>query len=159
MGKNTKKECVMCLVAQLCLAIATPWILARQAPLSMGILQARILKWGCHSSSRGSSQPRDLTQVSRIVDRFSTVWATREVPSVFQFILCPTHSSVLAWRIPGMGEPGGLLSMGSHRVGHDWSDLAAAAAAYSVPKYLKGPLPFNLHHKEYTWYYCLNITF
>ena len=38
-----------------------------------------------------------------------------------------THSSVLSWRIPGMGEPGGLLSMGSHRVGHDWSDLAAAA--------------------------------
>ena len=37
-----------------------------------------------------------------------------------------THSSVLAWKIPGMGEPGGLLSMGSHRVGHDWSDLAAA---------------------------------
>ena len=39
-----------------------------------------------------------------------------------------THSSVLAWRIPGMGEPGGLPSMGSHRVKHDWSDLAAAAA-------------------------------
>ena len=38
-----------------------------------------------------------------------------------------THLSVLAWRIPGMGEPGGLPSMGSHRVGHDWSDLAAAA--------------------------------
>ena len=38
-----------------------------------------------------------------------------------------THSSVLAWRIPGMGEPGGLLSMGSHRVRHNWSDLAAAA--------------------------------
>ena len=37
-----------------------------------------------------------------------------------------THSS--AWRIPGTGEPGGLLSMGSRRVGHDWSDLAAAAA-------------------------------
>ena len=35
-----------------------------------------------------------------------------------------THSSVLAWRIPGTGKPGGLLSMGSHRVGHDWSDLA-----------------------------------
>ena len=41
-----------------------------------------------------------------------------------------THSSVLAWRIPGMGESGGLPSMGSHRVGHDWSDLVAAAAAY-----------------------------
>ena len=38
-----------------------------------------------------------------------------------------TRSSVLAWRIPGTGEPGGLLSVGSHRVGHDWSDLAAAA--------------------------------
>ena len=36
-----------------------------------------------------------------------------------------THSSVLAWRIPGTEEPGGLPSMGSHRVGHDWSDLAS----------------------------------
>ena len=41
-----------------------------------------------------------------------------------------THSSVLAWRIPGTAEPGGLPSMGSHRVGHDWSDLAAAACRY-----------------------------
>ena len=41
-----------------------------------------------------------------------------------------THSSVLAWRIPGMGEPGGLPSMGSHRVGHDLSDLAAAARPF-----------------------------
>ena len=40
-----------------------------------------------------------------------------------------THSSALAWRIPGTVEPDGLLSMGSHRVGHDWSHLAAAAAA------------------------------
>ena len=40
-----------------------------------------------------------------------------------------THSSVLAWRIPGTGDPGGLLSMRSHRVWHDWSDSAAAAAA------------------------------
>ena len=38
-----------------------------------------------------------------------------------------THSSVLAWRIPGTAEPGGLPSVGLHRVGHDWSDLAAAA--------------------------------
>ena len=42
------------------------------------------------------------------------------------------HSSVLAWRILGTGEPGGLPSMGSHRVGHDWSDLAAAAACMEV---------------------------
>ena len=39
-----------------------------------------------------------------------------------------THSSILVWRIPGTREPGGLPSMGSHRVGHDSSDLAAAAA-------------------------------
>ena len=42
-----------------------------------------------------------------------------------------THSSILAWRIPGMAEPGGLPSIGSHRVEQDWSDLAAAAAAYN----------------------------
>ena len=45
-----------------------------------------------------------------------------------------THSSVLAWRIPGTGQPGRLQSMGSRRVRHDWSDLAAAAAA----AFLKG---------------------
>ena len=43
-----------------------------------------------------------------------------------------THSSVLAWRIPGTGEPGGLPSMQSHRVGHDWSDLAVAAADFWI---------------------------
>jgi len=53
-----------------------------------------------------------------------------------------THSSVLVWRIPGMEEPGGLPSMGSHRVGHDCSDLAAAAAgppehSYWVDHYIK----------------------
>ena len=46
-----------------------------------------------------------------------------------------THSSVLAWRIPGTGEPGRLLSMGLHRVGHNWSDLAVAAAiSFSRPR-------------------------
>ena len=40
-----------------------------------------------------------------------------------------TYSSILAWRIPGAGEPAGLPSLGSHRVGHDWNDLAAAGAA------------------------------
>ena len=47
----------------------------------------------------------------------------------------PLHS-VLAWRIPGTAEPGGLTSMGSHKGGHDWSDLAAAAAAAAI-SYLK----------------------
>ena len=49
-----------------------------------------------------------------------------------------THSSVLSWRIPGTAEPSGLPSMGSHRVGHDWCDLAAAAAA--APKNRLSPL-------------------
>ena len=47
-----------------------------------------------------------------------------------------THSSVLAWRISGSGEPGGMLSIGSHRVGHYWSDLAAAACG-GMPIFLK----------------------
>ena len=46
-----------------------------------------------------------------------------------------THSSVFAWRIPGMGEPGGLPSTGSHRVRQDWSNLAAAAAAAAVTEH------------------------
>ena len=52
-----------------------------------------------------------------------------------------THSGVLAWRIPGTGEPGGLPFMGSHRVRHDWSDLAAAAAAaaYSTRNCIPSP--------------------
>ena len=43
------------------------------------------------------------------------------------------HSSVLAWRIPGAGEPGGLPSMGSHRAGHDGNDLAAASGKTIIP--------------------------
>ena len=63
-----------------------------------------------------------------------------------------THSSVLAWRIPGTGEPGGLPSMGSHRVGHDWSDLAAAAAE---PSFLKMVLGFcNIHELMWNYYFC-----
>ena len=61
-----------------------------------------------------------------------------------------THFSVLAWRIPGIGEPGGLPSMGSHRVGHDWSELAVAAAAaaaagFSVLNYLPEFVQTHVH--------------
>ena len=48
-----------------------------------------------------------------------------------------THSSALAWRIPGMAEPGVLPSMGSHRVGHDWSDSVAAAAAAMAHSFIE----------------------
>ena len=47
-----------------------------------------------------------------------------------------THSSVLAWKIPGTGEPGGLPSVGLYRVRHDWSDLAAAAAESLNPGFV-----------------------
>ena len=47
-----------------------------------------------------------------------------------------THSSILAWRIPGKEEPGGLSSMGLHRVGHDWSDLAAVADSPQISSHI-----------------------
>ena len=58
---------------------ATPWTVAYQAPLSMGFFQAIVLEWIAISFSRGSSWPRDRTQVSCIVDGRFTVWATKEV--------------------------------------------------------------------------------
>ena len=66
-----------------------------------------------------------------------------------------THSRVLVWRIPGTVEPGGLPSMGSHRVGHDWSDLAAAAAFW-IPLHVHFQLRVSLNDWQkvgHTW--CL----
>ena len=59
-----------------------------------------------------------------------------------------THSSVLAWRIPGTEEPGGLLSMGLHRVGHDWSDLTATAASPGNPPFIEGALKWRTRPLE-----------
>ena len=64
-----------------------------------------------------------------------------------------TYSSILAWRIPGTGEPDGLPSMGWHRVGHDWSDLAAV----SIIVYIICILIFSLNM---CWtYMCLYVIF
>ena len=65
------------------------------------------------------------------------------------------HSSVLGWRIPGIEEPGGLPSMGSHRVGHDWSNLVAAAAPltkmlYEITQTLK---------KRMAWYADIKLLY
>ena len=69
---------VVHLVIKSCPALCdAPWIVAWQAPLSMGILQPRILKWIATPSSRGSSQPRNWTQFC-IAGRFFTLWAARE---------------------------------------------------------------------------------
>ena len=62
-----------------------------------------------------------------------------------------SHSSVFTWRIPGTREPGGLPSMGLHRVGHDWSDLAVAAAwVYQdvIPSKVKEDLYLERQRKE-----------
>ena len=65
-------------VAQSCPTLCDPMDCSPQAPLPMGILQTRILQWVAMHSSRGSSQPRDRTQVSRIAGGFFTNWATSE---------------------------------------------------------------------------------
>ena len=70
-----------------------------------------------------------------------------------------THFSVLAWKIPGMGEPGGLPSMGPHRVGHDCSDLAAAGLDIQLEKsitwrlqHIKGTATIQTCHLiNYIW--------
>ena len=67
-----------------------------------------------------------------------------------------THSSVLAWRIPGTGEPGGLPSMGLHRVGHDWSDLAAAYVNRNLPIYPSLPLPSGSH--KFVFHICNSVS-
>ena len=80
-------------------------------------------------------------------------WTTRDAPGQLLFgtvsprekAMAP-HSSVLAWKIPGTGEPGGLPSMWLHRVRHDWSDLAAAAA--SVPASDLYPLKFGVLYRN-----------
>ena len=77
-----------------------------------------------------------------------------------------THSSVLACRIPGMGEPRGLPSMGSHRVGHDWSDLADLAPsllllfiAYYIlyTSYVFSHLIYIIPLKAYVVFSCLQM--
>ena len=91
------------LVVQAFQLFATPGTVARQAPLSMGILQARILEWVAMPSSKGSSRPRDWTQVSCIVGSFFTIWATREAlggPSRMQWyadVIWLKQIGVLSW--------------------------------------------------------------
>ena len=69
---------LLCLPLSYVWLFAASWTVASQAPLFMGIFQARVLEWVAMSFSRGSSQPRDRTQVSCIAGGFFTVWASRE---------------------------------------------------------------------------------
>ena len=109
-----------------------------------GILQARILEWVAFLFSRGTSQPRDWTQVYCIASlvaqrlkRHPGMWET-QVQSLGQEDLLEkemaTHSSSLAWRIPWREEPGRLQSIGSQRVRRDWAtSLTTALQADSLP--------------------------
>ena len=93
---------------------ATPQTVACQGPLSMRILQARILEWVAMPYFRGSSQPRDWTQVSHIVGGFFTVWATREAPGakkynekiVLVFQSCLTLGNTMDYSRPGSSVHG-----------------------------------------------------
>ena len=116
----------------------------------MTLPQHLLRDWGCHmhlkltyglSAGEGNGNPLQYSCLANPMDE-GAWWAavhgvaksrTRlsNFTSTFHFHALEkemaTHSGVLAWRIPGTGEPGGLPTVGSHRVGHDWSDLAAAA--------------------------------
>ena len=87
---------MLCLAAQLCLTLCDLMTAARQAPPSMVILQARILEWVAMPSSRGSSQPRDWTQVLCIAGGFFTIWDTRGSPKV---LLCNTNCKLIISKV------------------------------------------------------------
>ena len=134
----------VCSVAQLCLTISDPLdCIAHhgQVPLSMGFFRQVLPSFKCFhvpnvpnvqcsclenpmdggawwAAVHGVAKSR--TQLSNFTFPFHFHALEKEMA---------THSSVLAWRIPGTGEPGGLPSMGLHRVRHDWRDLAAMSLA------------------------------
>ena len=105
-----------------------------------GLVRDKLLTPVCTSSGGGNGTPLWYSCLENPMDRRAWWAAVHGVAegwtglSDFTFTFhfhalekeMATHSSVLAWRTPGTGEPGGLLSMGSHRVGHDWSVLAVA---------------------------------
>ena len=82
-GVASERSLLCCAYSLSCVQLfTTPWTVTHQAPLSMGILQARMLEWVAMASSRRSSQPRDWTHTSRIAGEFFTIWAPREVGSL-----------------------------------------------------------------------------
>ena len=87
--------CILINVINMCPTLVTPWIVASQVLLSTGILQARILEWAAISFSRGSSWPRNQTQISCIAGRFFTHWVTREAQSMWYIILTNLRIKVI----------------------------------------------------------------
>ena len=83
-----------------------------------------------HSSTLAWKTPWTVHEVAKSQTRLSDFTFTFHFHALEKETA--THSSVLAWRIPGTREPSGLPSMGLHRVGHDWSNLAAVAEAVTI---------------------------
>ena len=123
-GQMVKK--VKVLVTQLCLTLCDPMHCSPSDSSVHGILQARILEWAIICFSRGSSWPRDQTQVSCFAGRFFTNWTIRESQVAYWVVLfissflknslekgMSTHSSIPAWRIPWREELGSLQSRSS----------------------------------------------
>ena len=125
----------------LCIRWPKDWSLASASVLPVNIQDWFPLGWtgwislqseGFSSLPQHHSSKASIQKV-KILTIYSSKGRLQKSRKSSMIMLCfvekemATHSSVLAWRIPGMGEPSGLPSMGSHRVGHDWSDLAAAA--------------------------------
>ena len=159
-------------VTQTCPTLCNPVDCSPPGSSVHGILQARILEWVAISFSRGSSQPSEWTQFSRIAGRCFNLWATREAPLFllnYSFIMAQmvknlpamqetgirslgqedplekgmaTHSSILVWRIPCTEEPAGLQSMGSQRVGHDWLTEQQQRRDSQPAKVMKGVCDF-----------------
>ena len=104
-ASKTKSQVLHVLVLRRVRLFATPWTIAHQAPLFMGILQARILEWMAMLCSRGSSWPRNWTGVSCITGGFFTRRATREAPRAIwlhkkKCVLCTTvvsHPGLPRW--------------------------------------------------------------
>ena len=91
-NENFSKRCVCVKVAQSC-----PTLCDLMDYTVHGILQARVLEWVAFPSSRGSSQPRDRTQVSHIAGGFFTSWATRDRKGLFKKIFFPII--FISWRL------------------------------------------------------------
>ena len=127
------------LVAKLCLTLCGPTDCSPLGSSVHGISHVRILEWVAISFFRGIF-PTQVSNPHIQQCRWSPALQADSLPLSHQgnpsCCFCPrehmekemaTHSSILAGRILGTEEPSGLPSMGSHRVGHDWSGLAAAA--------------------------------
>ena len=138
LGKNTGGGChflLQCMkvkseseVAQSCKTLRDPMDCSLPGSSVRGIFQARVPEWGAIAFSVLLLLDGPKALISLGAAKSRTRLSSFTFPFHFHALEkeMATHSSVLAWRIPGTAEPGGLPSMGSHRVGHDGSDLAAA---------------------------------